>query len=141
MGQMRSKRCPVCDRSHDGKWTCPDCQGTVNIHRELLRNLQRWHVSYLQGDVPDVISQGGESYCLWDIITIFENRHRLAEGQSRAIELCLYHNVSEPDAAEIMGISRKSPVSIYATVGIARLLGMARRGEIARYKPDREGAA
>jgi len=133
---MRSKRCPVCDRSHDGKWTCPQCVGLVNIHRELLRNLQRWHVSYLQGDVSDVLRQDDEEYCLWDILRLYEARTRIAERQALAIELCLYENVAEPEAAARMGISRRSPVSIYATVGIARLLGMARRGEIAGYGLD-----
>lgn len=135
MGQQRSKRCPICEGQNGGKWTCPRCTRLVAVHRELLRNLQAWRYAYEAGEVSDVLDNGERSYSLWDILALYEARGRLAPQQATAIELFLYNNIAERDAAVAMGASEKSPVAIYATVGIARLLGMSRRGEI-RYRME-----
>jgi hypothetical protein len=109
----------VCGGENGGKWTCAGCTGLVNVHRDLLRNLQEWRVLYTNCEVPDVLmAADGREYCLWDIERFYEARSALA---ARA-------------AARLMGISPTSPVSIYATVGLSRLLGMAARGEIKGYR-------
>lgn len=134
MGQMRSRVCPVCGRDRKGSWTCPRCKSLVEVHRRAIRSLQSWHVSYMQGDVPDVVRQDDVEFCLWDLLTLYDARHFLAEQQSLAIRLCLYENLAESQVATMMGISPRSPVSIYANVGLARLLGMAYRGEIEGFR-------
>lgn len=130
MGQQRSRRCPICDAPNGGKWACARCSPLVSTHRELLRNLQAWEAAFADGEVSDILSDGERSYSLWDIKRFYEARTHLAPGQASAITLCLYENVAERQAALQLGISEKSPVAIYATVGITRLLRMAREGTI-----------
>lgn len=125
----------MCGGENGGKWTCAGCTGLVNVHRDLLRNLQEWRVLYTNCEVPDVLmAADGREYCLWDIERFYEARGALAPRQAMAIELCLWANIAEREAARLMGISPTSPVSIYATVGLSRLLGMAARGEIKGYR-------
>lgn len=135
MGQLRSKSCPVCAGENDGRWTCPPCTLVVNVHRELIRNLQIWHSLHEAQEVTDtMLSADGQSYCLWDIDRLYAERHRLPERQRRAMELCLYDNVAEKTAASLMGIAETNPVSVYATVGLSRLLGWAYAGELPTYR-------
>lgn len=130
-----SKGCPVCGRDNQGKWTCASCTEAVNVHRELIRNLQAWRSLYQDGEVSDIlIAANGQEYCLWDVQRLYDHRIRLAPRQALAIELCLWENVAEREAAVRMGVSSKSPVAIYATVGLSRLLGMAFRDEIPGYR-------
>lgn len=130
MGQQRSKTCPICDGPNDGRWACGECSPLVSTHRELLRNLQVWEHAYVSGEASDTLSDGVQEFSLWDVRQFYASRVRLAPGQEQAIRLCLYENVAERQAAVMMGISPRSPVAIYATVGITRLLRMAREGTI-----------
>lgn len=107
----------------------------VNVHRELLRNLQHWHSLFESSEIPDtLVAANLQSYCLWDVDLFYAQRYRLPDRQRSSMELCLYQNVAERDAAVQMGIAETNPVSMYATVGISRLLGWAVRGELAGYR-------
>lgn len=142
MGQLRSKTCPVCDGYNDERWTCERCTPVVNVHRELLRNLQHWHSLFEAQEVDDVlVASNGRSYCIWDIDRLYAQRVRLPDQMRRAIELCLYENVLEKEAAVLMGVAPTNPVSVYATVGLCRLLSMAYTGELGDYRLVLEDAA
>lgn len=105
--------------------------------RELIRNLQTWRSHYEALEVPDVLTASdGRSYTLWDVTYFYEQRHRLPDQMRTAIELCLYENVLERDAAKRMGTSETNPVSVYATVGLTYLIRMARDGEMPLYRLD-----
>lgn len=132
---MKSRSCPVCDGDNAGKWTCASCTVIVNVHRELIRNLQVWRSLYEASEVEDVlIGPDGRSYGLWDIERLYEARTRLPQQMQRSMELCWYENVLEKDAAERMGVSRSNPVGVYATVGLTRLLGLAYTGDLPGYR-------
>lgn len=140
MGQYRSQSCPVChdDNSGEshwkGKWTCPACRQLVDVHRELIRNLQCWRASYEQMEIDDVlISESGQEFSLWDVESFYEHRNILAPRMRQAIELCLFHNKVEADAAKIMGIAPSNPVSIYATMGLTQLVEMATHDSLRGY--------
>lgn len=138
MGNLKSRFCPVCGGDNgDSKWACMECLPLINLHRELVRNLQQWRAHFEAGEADDILrSSDGREYCLWDVERFYEARTVLADGQSRAIELCLWSNIAERKAAIIMGVSPTTPVSIYATVGLSRLLGMVYREEIPGYRLD-----
>lgn len=74
-----------------------------------------------------------QSYCMWDVDIFYDNRVRLPERQRASMELCLFENVAERDAALKMGIAETNPVCVYATVGLTRLLSWAVRGELTGY--------
>lgn len=156
MGNMTSVSCPVCGRrEREGKWTCPGCTVEVNIHKELLRNLRHWRALYETGEVDDILTAGdGREYSLWDVDRFASARHlqvvsgagkpprrALAIRQAEAIEHFLLDNLTERESAIRMGISGNSPVAIYVTVGVSRLLGMAYRGEIPGYRLVMEEAS
>lgn len=139
MGQLKSASCPVCLGINNGRWTCPDCTALVNTHRELIRNLQAWK-SLLEGlEVEDtIVSSDGRSHTIWDVEYFYAQRKRLPQQMQRAIELFLFENHKESEAAVRMGLTDTSPIGIYATVGLTKLLAMARAGEFPGYrlKPD-----
>lgn len=142
MGQLRAKQCPVCQGANGGKWTCAPCTAIVNVHRELLRNLQHWHSLYEAMEVPDtLVAADKQSYCLWDIDRLYSERHRLPERQRSALELCLFENLAEKTAAVRMGIAESNPVAVYATVGLCRLLGWAMSGELTTYRISHPAAS
>lgn len=131
MAQLRAKTCPLCGGPNDGKWTCPSCTKVVNTYRALIRNLQQWRVLFESREVSDVIvGPDGADYCLWDIESLYQQRTLLPIQQQRAIQLCWFDNVLERKAAERMGVSSSSPVAVYATVGLTRLLSMALHGDL-----------
>jgi hypothetical protein len=106
----------------------------VNVHRELVRNLQAWHSMYEADDVGEVlVASDGRSYCLWDIDWFYEGRHALPDQMRRAIELCLYANIFEREAAVQMGVAPTNPVAIYATIGLTQLLRKAYDGLLPGY--------
>lgn len=107
----------------------------VNTHRELIRNLQAWHSMFEALEVSDTLVSGcdGAEYSLWDIDYLYLQRSVLPEQMRRAIELCLYENVLEREAAVCMGVAPSTPVAIYATVGLTRLLAMAYNSSLPGY--------
>jgi hypothetical protein len=108
----------------------------LKVHREMIRNLQAWTSGFESQEVPEVLVAGdGNEYCLWDIKAFYESRGDLPERMRQAIEMCLYYNMLERKAAEAMGLNPTNPVSIYANVGIARLLSWSFQGKIGSYNP------
>ena len=110
---------------------CPECKPLVVEMREVLRHTAHWLVSYTQGDVGDVLSDGTRTYCLWDVLTLAQAAERLAPSQRDSVRAFLLADLSEADAARAMGVDPRARVGTIATDGVARLLGMAYRGEIA----------
>jgi len=105
----------------------------VDVHRELLRNLQEWKTLYEVREVGDELVCGNRAFTLWDAIRFYDSRESLPTRQKESLQFCLYENMKERDAAVRMGISPSNPVSIYATIGITSLLTMASHGEIPGY--------
>lgn len=97
---------------------------TVAVLRELFRNLQGFRVLYEQDGVDVLVGPEGEEYSLWDIETLYKFAAELPSRQHEAIELCLIHNLRERDAAVTMGVSETNPVSMYATVGLEKLVSI-----------------
>jgi hypothetical protein len=101
----------------------------------MLRNLQHWSALHEAHEVGDtLVAADRQSYCLWDIQVFYERRTVLPERQRSALELCLFENYTEADAATKMGIARTNPVAMYAPVGLARLLSLAMAGEMPGYR-------
>ena len=113
MGQLTSPDgCPLCSGPNDGKWTCPPCAGTV---RDCLRFYEaRDELVY------DPDRKEGDRW-----------QPRLPKQMARAIELFLYDNRLESEAAVLMGNAPTSPVGMYATIGLTRLLRAVYEGDVA----------
>lgn len=124
VGQFRNIECPLCGTTDKtGKWTCKSCTHLVAVHRGLIKNLQLWHSLFEAQQVPEVLMVAeGVEYCLWDADSFYATRIILAPQQRTAIELCLYQNMLESDAAIKMGISSSCPVLVYATIGLTYML-------------------
>ena len=82
----------------------------------------------------------GEEYALADIQYLYECRSLLSPRQKQSIELFLYDNVLEKEAARIMGVSETNPVAMYATHGLRRICEMAEQGLLPRYLPPEQYA-
>jgi hypothetical protein len=131
LGQLSAKCCKICGGFSNHKLTCPLCTKTVDTFRGLIRNLQKWRSALEALEVEETIcGPDGREWVLWDIERLYAHRNRLPEQQRRCIELFLYENVYEAETARILGVSASCPVAIYATVGLATLLGWARAGDL-----------
>jgi hypothetical protein len=109
--------------------------------REFFRNLQAFQ-TYFENEHQDTITDHlGREWCLWDIQYLYEQRHVLSPRQSQAIELCLFRNMTEREAALTMGVSPTNPVAMYATDGLRKLVEMIENGELSRYFEVRDVAA
>ncbi len=99
--------------------------------RGLLRGLQAWRSSYESLEVAEtLVDPAGREWVLWDVERFYDHRRRLPERMRVAIELMLYEGRFERDVACSMGISESNPVGVYVTVGLVRLLAMARAGRL-----------
>jgi hypothetical protein len=99
--------------------------------RGLLRGLQAWRSSYESLEVAEtLVDPAGREWVLWDVERFYDHRRRLPERMRVAIELMLYEGRFERDVARSMGISESNPVGVYVTVGLVRLLAMARTGRL-----------
>ena len=106
----------------------------VDVHRELLRNLQQWRSLYEATDAPDVlVASDRREYSLWDVTRFYEYRVILPTRQQQSIQFCLFENMKERDAAVRMGIKPTNPCSIYSTIGLTALLGKAVAGDLSGY--------
>lgn len=75
----------------------------------------------------------GTEYSLLDIQRLYGKRGELLSPQrSRAIECFLYRDMREQDAALAMGLSRDTPVAIYATQGLKQLAAAWDEGSLWR---------
>jgi predicted DNA-binding protein (UPF0251 family) len=91
-------------------------------------------VSVLTG--PD-----GQEYHLSDIQYLYSCRIMLSRRQRQAIELCLYENVKEKEAALIMGVALTNPVAMYATNGLRKICEAIEAGDLPRYTNRQEQVA
>lgn len=113
-----------------------DTQPTISIKtlRSLFRGLQAFESFYESDGIDTVTDPDGNEWSLWDVRYLYSCRGRLSPRQSQAIELCLYENVKESDAALQMGIQDTSPVSIYANNGLKRLAAMIEGGLLVAFQ-------
>lgn len=105
----------------------------VNVLRELFRNLRSFQVLYEDYGIGEITNEG-VIYTLWDIQYLYEARLRLPQRQRQAIEMCLYDNMREVDAAALMGVSKTNPVAMYATDGLRRICSWIDDGTLVRYQ-------
>jgi hypothetical protein len=109
----------------------------VSELRELFRNLLAFRSVYEETGLEDIQTPDGRMWSLWDLEYLRSQLHRLTLRQRQAITLCLIHNIRERDAAVTMGVSETNPVSMYATLGLQRLLDMVDSGELTRFRERR----
>jgi len=116
-------------------------QGTIvkidlSVLRELLRNLQAFESLHETDGIDTITDPQGQEWSLWDLQYLYGCRRLLSARQKEAIELCLYRNIKEREAARIMGIQETSPVAIYANNGLKRLIVLAHSGELPKFRLD-----
>lgn len=103
--------------------------------RELFRHLQEFEELFQSEGIDTLNGPDGASYSIFDLRQLYDIRDRvLAPQRARAIELFLYLDMKEQDAAVVMGLSPETPVAIYATQGLRQLAvawseGLLWRGE------------
>jgi len=108
----------------------------LGILRELFRNLQTFEALHETTGIDILTAPDGQEWSLWDLRYLYECRERLSPRQRQAIELCLYANVKETDAAVTMGLKPTTPVAIYANNGLRRLIEMAEDGLLPHFRLD-----
>jgi predicted DNA-binding protein (UPF0251 family) len=92
------------------------------VLRELFRHLQEFEVLFLTEGIDSLTGPDGTIYSLFDLRHLYDIRDELLSPQrARAIEYFLYRDMREQDAAAAMGLSRETPVAIYATQGLKQL--------------------
>jgi hypothetical protein len=106
----------------------------VSELRELLRHFRAFRSVYEETGLEEITTPEGNTWSVWDLDYLHSQLHRLTLRQRQAITLCLIHNVRERDAARMMGVSETNPVSMYATLGLQRLLDMVDAGELGRFR-------
>jgi predicted DNA-binding protein (UPF0251 family) len=98
------------------------CEVDHRVLRELFRHLQEFEALFQTEGIDTVTGPDGTGYSVIDLRRLYEIRHRLLTPQrARAIEMFLYKDMREQDAALAMGLSRDTPVAIYATQGLKQL--------------------
>ena len=101
----------------------------MDVIRRLFRHLQQWRSGVEAGEVDEVLATpDGREWVLWDLEVLYDHRRRLPEKMRLSIELFLHDNRLEREAAVLMGVQATNPVATYATVGITRLIALARAG-------------
>lgn len=105
--------------------------------RALFRNLQAFEALYEAEGIDLLRSGNGQDWSLWDIQYLYSCRVHLSPRQRQAIELCLYSNVKEREAAKMMGISESNPVAVYANNGLKKLISMIESGQLSKFRPER----
>lgn len=103
-----------------------DTKSTISLStlRSLFRGLQAFESFHESDGIDIILDPEGVEWSIWDVRYLYSCRDRLSPRQAQAIELCLYENIKESDAAVLMGIQGSSPVSIYANNGLKRLINM-----------------
>lgn len=72
--------------------------------------------------IDTVTGPDGTGYSVFDLRRLYEIREKVLSPQrAKAIEMFLYEDMREQDAALAMGLSRETPVAIYATQGLKQL--------------------
>jgi DNA-directed RNA polymerase specialized sigma24 family protein len=106
--------------------------------RRLFRNLQALESLYESDGIDTITTPDGQEWTVWDLQYLYDCRARLSPRQSQAIELCLYRNIKEKDAALLMGIQESSPVAIYANNGLKRIIAMVDQGLLPKFRVELE---
>ena len=109
--------------------------------RSLFRGLQVFESYYERDGIDTVLDPRGVEWSVWDVRYLYSCRDRLSPRQAQAIELCLYRNIKESDAARLMGIQESSPVSIYANNGLRRLIDMIEKDLLPKFRLGEQVAA
>lgn len=108
------------DRKHG-----PDqgrCEVDHRVLRELFRHLQEFEALFQAEGIDSLTGPDGTVYSLFDLRRLYDMRVILLPRQrARAIEMFLYEDMREQDAAVAMGLSPDTPVAIYATQGLKQL--------------------
>lgn len=123
--------------SGDHRVTATPKNPRVSELRELLRHLAAFRAVYEETGQETITTPEGNEWSLWDLEYLKAQFGRLTLRQQQAITLCLLHNLRERDAAVAMGVSETNPVSMYASLGLQRLLDMIDAGELARFREHR----
>ena len=98
------------------------CEVDHRVLRELFRHLQEFEALFQTEGIDTVTGPDGTGYSVFDLRRLYEIRHKILSPQrARAIEKFLYEDMREQDAALAMGLSRETPVAIYATQGLKQL--------------------
>ena len=88
----------------------------------LLRNLQFFYSLYISEGIDTLTGPDGDIYSIFDIMSLFERRNALlSPRQAKAVELVFYQDMTERDAALLMGLQETAPVSSYASQGARTL--------------------
>lgn len=88
----------------------------------MFRHLQEFEALFESEGIDALIGPDGTIYSIFDLRRLYDKRYELLTLQrARAIEFFLYLDLREQDAAEAMGLSRETPVAIYATQGLRQL--------------------
>lgn len=109
--------------------------------RDLFRGLQAFESFYESDGITTVRDPSGIEWSVWDVRYLYDARRHLSARQGQAIEVCLYHNVKETEAAVMMGIEPQSPVCIYATNGLKRIIAMVEEGLLPKFRAFEEASA
>lgn len=98
------------------------CEVDHRVLRELFRNLQAFEELFRSEGIDTLKGPDGSNYSIFDLRRLYDIRREVLSVQrARAIEFFLYCDMREQDAAEAMGLSRETPVAIYATQGLKQL--------------------
>lgn len=138
MGTRPSAYRTLCEHvAREGEWLVGlTVSAAIDLStlRDLLRNLQAFEALFENEGIDTITGPDGQDWNLWDLRYLYECRTLLSPRQQQAIELCFYENVKEREAARIMGISAKSPVSIYANNGLKRLIQLVAEGALPKFR-------
>lgn len=113
----------------------------IAVLRALFRNLQSFEALYEAEGINTLRAPDGRDWTVWDLQYLYSCRTRLSPRQQQAIELCLYANMKEREAARMMGIQESTPVSTYANNGLKRLVVMIEAGLLPKFHEDLTEAA
>ena len=84
--------------------------------------MQEFEALFHAEGIDTVTGPDGTEYSVLDLRRLYGIRHEVLSPQrARAIEMFLYKDMREQDAALAMGLSRETPVAIYATQGLKQL--------------------
>ena len=121
---------PFYGLSSSQSYLCPDFLGRVfwrcevdhRVLRELFRHLQEFEALFQTEGIDTISGPDGTTYCIFDLRRLYDIRDALLSRQrSKAVEFFLYLDMREQDAALAMGLSKDTPVAIYATQGLKQL--------------------
>lgn len=106
----------------------------LSVLRELFRNLQAFEALHETEGIDTIRDPSGQDWCLWDVQYLYQSRSHLSPRQQQAIELCLYANIKEREAAKMIGVGESTPVAIYANNGLRRLIAMIDEGRLPKFR-------